>query len=219
MKESKESERPAATKGDKRKRTRARLIEVAAQVINEKGYDRTSLEEIARKAGMTRGAIYGNFKDKEDLFVAVAERRWEPVAPALKEGAPLRVQMRILGKAVAAAAHERRARAIGALSFQLYALTHEEMRQRLAQANAETYRWAEKQLLKFVTAKALPVPPHQFVRIVHAMTEGLLTLRFLTPELIRDEVIVAAFEALASAESQKSKRRPASKRSTRRHFS
>jgi AcrR family transcriptional regulator len=30
-------------------------------VIREKGYERTTMEEVARRAGMTRGAIYGNF--------------------------------------------------------------------------------------------------------------------------------------------------------------
>ncbi|HEV2860939.1 MAG TPA: helix-turn-helix domain-containing protein [Pyrinomonadaceae bacterium] len=171
--------------------------------INEKGYDRTSLEEVAKRAGMTRGAIYGNFRDKEELFLAVAETRWKPVAPPLKEGATLREQMRILGKTVAAAAEERRAGAVGALSFQLYALTHEEMRARLAQANAEVYRWAERELKKFIPAGELPVPPPQFVRILHALTEGLFTLRFLTPELITEGVIVAAFESLAPRQSSK----------------
>jgi AcrR family transcriptional regulator len=196
--------RTGAAKGDKRQRTRARLIAAAAEVINERGYDRTSLEEVARRAGMTRGAIYGNFKDKEELFLAVAETRWEPIAPPLKQGATLREQMRILGKAVAAAAEERRAGAVGAMSFQLYALTHEEMRTRLAQMNAEVYRWAERELKKFVPAGELPMPPAQFVRVVHALTEGLLALRFLTPELITEEIIIAAFEALAPLTPRKS---------------
>ena len=195
-----------STKGDKRQRTRARLIAAAAEAVGDKGFERTTLEEVARRAGMTRGAIYGNFKDKEELFLAVAETRWEPIAPPLKQGAALREQMRILGKAVAAAAEERKAGAVGALSFQLYALTHEEMRSRLAQANAETYRWAEGELKKFVTAGEFPVPPAQFVRVLHALTEGLLALRFLTPELITEEVIVAAFEALAPRKPQRSKK-------------
>jgi AcrR family transcriptional regulator len=196
--------RTGSTKGDKRHRTRARLIAAAAEVINERGYDRTSLEEVARRAGMTRGAIYGNFKDKEELFLAVAETRWEPLAPPLKQGATLREQMRILGKAVAAAAEERRSGAVGALSFQLYALTHEEMRTRLAQTNAEIYRWAEREVKKFVPTRELPMPSAQFVRVVHALTEGLLALRFLTPELITEEIIITAFEALAPPNPRKS---------------
>jgi hypothetical protein len=42
----------------------------------------------------------------------------------------------------------------------------------------------------------LPLPAEQLVRVLHFTIEGYLMLRFLTPELIRDEDIVAAFEAL-----------------------
>jgi AcrR family transcriptional regulator len=146
---------------------------------------------------MTRGAIYNNFKDKEEIFLAVIEKHWQPIAPPLKPGAGLKEQMRILGEAVAAASGERRKVAVGALSFQLYALTHEGMRKRLAQTNTEIYRWAAEQLEEFIPAAEMPLPPDEFVRVLHALTDGLLALRFLTPELITDEIIIGAFESLA----------------------
>jgi AcrR family transcriptional regulator len=186
-----------ARKGNKRERTRARLIEMAAQVIGEKGFDRTSLEEVAARAGMTRGAIYGNFKDREDLFLAVVESRWKPIVPPLRPGAALKEQMRILGQAVVAALPARRAAAIGAVSFQLYVLTHPEMRARLVRENARIYRWAAKELLRFVKASELPMSAEKFVRVIHALTEGLLFTHFLNPELVTGDVIVAAFDALA----------------------
>ena len=71
-------------------RTRERLISVAAAVIAEKGYDRAPLEEIAARAGMTRGAVYGNFKNKEELFLALIASRWKPIVPPLKPGARLK---------------------------------------------------------------------------------------------------------------------------------
>jgi hypothetical protein len=43
----------------------------------------------------------------------------------------------------------------------------------------------------------LPMAPELLVRVLHALTDGLTFLRFLTPELITDKVVVAAFEALA----------------------
>ncbi|HEY7059552.1 MAG TPA: helix-turn-helix domain-containing protein, partial [Vicinamibacterales bacterium] len=45
-------------KGDKRQRTRAALLEAARALIREKGYERTTIEEVAKRAGMTTGAIY-----------------------------------------------------------------------------------------------------------------------------------------------------------------
>src|SRR5205085_31479 len=127
-------------RGDKRERTRARLLDAAAEVIAERGLERASLEEIAARAGMTRGAFYGNFRDKHDLFLAVAEQYWTPVLPpAPGEPATFRDRMGSLGRAVAAAAAAHTPAAVGATSFVLYALQHEEMRSLIARKNAELY--------------------------------------------------------------------------------
>lgn len=185
-------------KGDKRQRTRARLIDAAVEVIRERGFYAATLEEVARRAGMTRGAIYGNFKSKDELLLAVVETRWRPIIP-LQQGTSLEEHMRILGKAVVAAVPARRAQALGALSFQIYALTHDDIRSRIGPLNAELYRRGAEQLLQVVPGDALPMPADQFVRVLHALTDGLLALRFLMPEQITDDVIVAAFDALGRA--------------------
>lgn len=54
--------------------TRDLLLDAAEQVLFERGYANTSLEQIARHAGMTRGAIYWHFRDKADVFNALAVR-------------------------------------------------------------------------------------------------------------------------------------------------
>ncbi len=51
--------------------TRQRIIEAAEQVFFAQGIARTTLEQIARAAGVTRGAIYWNFQNKADLINAV----------------------------------------------------------------------------------------------------------------------------------------------------
>lgn len=50
--------------------TRDRLLTAAAEVFAEKGYDRAGVQEIARRAGFTTGAIYGRFRGKADLLLA-----------------------------------------------------------------------------------------------------------------------------------------------------
>jgi AcrR family transcriptional regulator len=181
----------------KRARTKAKLIEAAAAVIGEKGFDRASLEEIAARAGMTRGAVYGNFKDKEELFLAVVETRWKPIIPPFQPGAALREQMRILGKSVAIEAQARRNQAAAASAFQLYTLTHETMRMQLTRQNAAIYKKMAKQLVKIVPVSELPMPPEKFVCVLDAIITGLLFTYFQTPELVTEDVFVAAFEALA----------------------
>ena len=54
----------------RRQLTRDTLIEAAAAVFARRGFHGASLDEIAETAGFTRGAIYKNFADKEDLFFA-----------------------------------------------------------------------------------------------------------------------------------------------------
>lgn len=59
--------------------TRAALIAVARSLFAERGYAATPTEEVVRRAGVTRGALYHHFRDKEDLFEAVYEQVEEEV--------------------------------------------------------------------------------------------------------------------------------------------
>src|ERR687891_2924674 len=53
--------------------TRDRLLAAAAEVFAEKGYDGAGVQDIARRAGFTTGAIYGRFRGKADLLLAAME--------------------------------------------------------------------------------------------------------------------------------------------------
>src|SRR3954469_10540969 len=90
-------------KGDKRERTRAALLAAARALVREKGHERTTLEEVAARAGMTTGAIYGNFKNREELFIALGHEYWPPVKPEIASGATFAEAMRALARATIAA--------------------------------------------------------------------------------------------------------------------
>lgn len=55
-------------------KTREHLLLAALETFHKKGVARTSLNEIAQAAGVTRGALYWHFKNKEDLFDALFQR-------------------------------------------------------------------------------------------------------------------------------------------------
>jgi AcrR family transcriptional regulator len=62
-----------STQASRSARTRSALLESAAIGLSRYGYGNVVLEDVAREAGYTRGALYHQFKDKEDLALAVLE--------------------------------------------------------------------------------------------------------------------------------------------------
>jgi AcrR family transcriptional regulator len=184
-------------KGDKRERTRAKLLEAARALIREKGHEHTTLEDIAERAGMTTGAIFGNFKNRNDLFIALGQTYWAPIKPRVKPGASFSSVMQAMADATIAAIPDRAAAAVGRLTGLAYTLAHEDMRAGVASVTAESYAMGEQWLRETLTKEDLPMPAGQLVRVLHALTEGLVFQRLLTPELVPDQVIRAAFLALA----------------------
>ncbi len=61
------------------------LLDAAEKVFSEKGVTRTTLNDVACAAGMTRGAIYWHFKDKSALFEAMCDRAFLPMDSLLNE--------------------------------------------------------------------------------------------------------------------------------------
>jgi len=184
-------------KGDKRERTRTALLEAARALIREKGYERTTLEAVAQRAGMTTGAIYGNFKNRDELFIALGQTYWAPIKPRLKPGASFAEMMRALADATLAAIPERTTAAVGRLTGLAYALKHRELRDRVREVTANSYEFGAEWLRTFERDGELPMPPEHLVRVLHALIEGLVLQRILTPDLCPDEVFYSAFAALA----------------------
>lgn len=75
------------TQAERSEATRSALIEAAAQLFAERGYGGVGTEEIVRRSGVTRGALYHHFAGKADLFRAVFERMEERLAERFAEQA------------------------------------------------------------------------------------------------------------------------------------
>jgi AcrR family transcriptional regulator len=78
-----------STQAERSARTRSALLESAARGLSRYGYGNLVLEQVAREAGYTRGALYHQFKDKEDLALAVVEwvdeTWWREVGPLVEQ--------------------------------------------------------------------------------------------------------------------------------------
>jgi AcrR family transcriptional regulator len=78
-----------STQAERSARSRAALLESAARGLSRYGYGNLVLEQVAREAGYTRGALYHQFKDKEELALAVlhwADETWRREVGDLADG-------------------------------------------------------------------------------------------------------------------------------------
>jgi len=68
---------------------RTQILAAAAVVFARKGFDRATVTEIARAAGLAEGSIYNYFRSKEELLVYIPRQLAQPVLAALLEQAPM----------------------------------------------------------------------------------------------------------------------------------
>lgn len=67
--------------------TRGALLKAGRELFADKGFSATSAEEIVRRAGVTRGALYHHFKDKKDLFCCVLDEVASELTAHINEAA------------------------------------------------------------------------------------------------------------------------------------
>ncbi|WBB99886.1 MULTISPECIES: TetR/AcrR family transcriptional regulator [unclassified Solwaraspora] len=86
------SNRPAATRRRQRwadgydpENTRKSLIASALELFGRRGFDRTSVQEIADQAGLTKGAFYHHFESKDDLLRHIQEEYLEAQLAAIQQ--------------------------------------------------------------------------------------------------------------------------------------
>ncbi|WP_333892949.1 helix-turn-helix domain-containing protein [Mycolicibacterium gadium] len=162
--------------------TRSLLLDAAEEVFAEKGFTPASLDDIARAAGYTKGAIYKHFATKEDLFLAVSDRYWRryfdnfaEVMASAKQVGPRefdeiakrwRKLSRDRGAEHAALGHE----------FTLYLLRNPEARERVAAKRSEVV----KALAKFIVdgmdrlGGTLLIPPLTFAQVLVATSDAVV---------------------------------------------
>lgn len=69
----------------KAERTRQFIIEKTALIFNEKGYAGTSINDLTQATGLTKGSIYGNFENKDEVALAVFDYNHTKVNDYIKE--------------------------------------------------------------------------------------------------------------------------------------
>lgn len=124
--------------------TRARLLALAGELFAERGYLKTSIRDLSRRAGVTSGAIYGHFRSKADLLAATVNDGTATLLEADAMGVGRNSDhVETLTRQAVRIAKRRRLRALivqGAAAAQ----TDEETRDRLRdEQHAHIRAWAE----------------------------------------------------------------------------
>lgn len=83
----------AGLREQKKKQTKAAILDAALTLFSRKGYDNTSIEELSRAAGIGKGTIYTYFNTKSEIFLAFCEEQLEFVYKELAEKSDVRAPL------------------------------------------------------------------------------------------------------------------------------
>lgn len=181
--------------------TRARIIDAASRVFFAQGLTGASLEDIAHEAGVSRGAVYGHFKNKEAVFQAVFDHADLPLDPFMvatcdetSGGDPLAHLHRQLRERLHDALHRKSARRFYSIA-QMKCEATEQMsgfHERLTLAAMRAEAAIAGVLASAQRCGQLPVwlDTTQAAGCIHALLSGFYRKRLLLPDVSRvdDEV-------------------------------
>jgi AcrR family transcriptional regulator len=191
----------------RRQQTREYLLQAAAQVFAERGFHAATLDEVAAAAGFTKGAVYSNFKNKEDLFLALLEDAYAREMSALRatiESSDIPPEARI-GDFVSLIGGELdRVPNMGALylEFHLYALRNPAARARMNELEQEDIRAIAEILEVEREQRGIEVeePAERTARIIVALFRGISMMRTANPEVAGEELLEAAIAFVTRAQ-------------------
>jgi AcrR family transcriptional regulator len=190
----------------RRRQTREYLLRAAAQVFAARGFHAATLDEVAAAAGFTKGAVYSNFKNKDDLFLALLEDAYAREMRALwrtLEASDVPPEKRLDDFVGMIESQQDLVPELNALylEFHLYALRNPAARARLNELEDEDIK-ALAEILEAERARRPgepDEPPERTARIIVALFRGLNMMRTANPEATDNELLQAAIAFVSRA--------------------
>jgi AcrR family transcriptional regulator len=179
------------SRAERRERTRQELVSAAEACFVSRGFHASSVDEVAERAGYTKGAVYSNFAAKEDLFFAVYQRRVEQVLTEVVPGLRQVGAERAFDQ-LATGAIQRRDRDDGwrAVFFEFWAqvVRHPELRDRFAAIHARFLEPLAEAVRQLADDRGLTLPSDvtasQVAVAWNAMEVGLALERLTQPQTV-----------------------------------
>lgn len=186
---------PEPTPRVPREEVRRRLLAAAARVFADHGYANSRLEDVARAAGFTKGAVYSNFGGKQDLFAAVLSDRsddeFDSAATDLERSADPEEAVAVIARRIARRIIEDTEHGRLGLEFAAHATRHEPTgaavtRMRRAQregVGALITELTERHGLRLTAA------PGTVALALHCLTNGLSMEHLADPEAVDAQAV------------------------------
>jgi AcrR family transcriptional regulator len=189
----------------RRQQTRDHLLAAAAQVFAERGFHGASLDEVAAVAGFSKGAVYSNFRNKEDLFLALFKANYDREMDALRatlEASEAPPEAR-LSDFVALIRDQTREAGdnFGVLyeEFWLYAVRNPTAREQLIRLEDENVRAVADIIETERVRQGIEAleSAERVARIIVVLFRGIGQLRVLQPDVADDTLVEDAIALIA----------------------
>ncbi len=189
--------------------TRRRLLDAAGAVFARRGFHGASVEEIAREAGASTGAVYSNFAGKEDLFLALFEESVAADIAAYTElsasGETLEERTRTAAERWMEILSERPAYFPLVIEFWAYAVREPRLREQFAARFAAFREAIARIVMDGAAAEGVVLGPEIAARLgtmTNALGNGLALEKLIDPDAVPDELfgelLTVIFQGLAA---------------------
>jgi AcrR family transcriptional regulator len=184
------------TRAEQQQVTRTRLLDAAETLFGDRGIHRTSLDEIATAAGLTKGAIYANFGSKNDLVAAILERKLsgdDPADPAMSQAG----WINDLGTSYSEHVRtpEVRRFALALVEFWLHGMRDDKSREAVVQWMRTVRELNGREAARFAGGEPA-LPADQVGALMAALDIGIAMQHLLDPEAVPTGLYQVGLEAI-----------------------
>jgi AcrR family transcriptional regulator len=202
------STRRRPTRAQKREANRDRILRAARDVFGARGYYAATIEEIADEAGLSNGAIYYNFQNKEELFLALLDARLDERLEHAREmlapgaGPEPTVERGLIDEArdITRSFKESREWRLLLLEFVAYAARNPTFAARFTEHKRRLRAELAGTLEQHLSARAITpaMPIEQLAMAVTGLANGLAVEELSDPGSVADELLGDALGLLLS---------------------
>lgn len=158
--------------------TNARILDAALEVFSELGFENTQLDQVAARAGCSRGAIYAQYASKEEVFLALMEHRvhnkFFSLFRQIQEESDLGKRREVLRSWIVSQVCDSTWGTL-TLEFKLYAVRRPESRERLLKLYEKLFSIPAKAFPELLFGKGLPRATRYAIERRFAVLGGALS--------------------------------------------